>query len=255
MAKHKIVLDDDVRKVLEAAQIEGIHLRLTGQLDRPLYEKVNKVLMAAGGVWNKKVKAHIFDGDPREVLGLALASGSIVNKKTALQQFFTPPDLVTEMIRQAAIVPNDHVLEPSAGIGNLARAIKAAGGVPFCVEIDEVCVKTLKNTADEIIHGDFLDLSPTNVPPSWPNTFDVVVMNPPFEKDQDIAHAMHATKFLDKGGRIVAIMSPGFTYGLTKVRKDFAAFIARHGKYTTLPEGTFKESGTNVRTVMVKITM
>lgn len=61
----------DVEQVIDRADIIGNKLFIQEQLDRKLYEAVNKALEAAGGRWNKKAKAHVFKGDPRPYLGLA----------------------------------------------------------------------------------------------------------------------------------------------------------------------------------------
>ena len=42
-------VDDDVLAVLSAAEVAGNEIRLIGQLDRAMYNKVNKVIEAAGG--------------------------------------------------------------------------------------------------------------------------------------------------------------------------------------------------------------
>lgn len=42
-------IEDNVLAILSTAETEGNALRLTAQLDRNMYVKVNKVLEAAGG--------------------------------------------------------------------------------------------------------------------------------------------------------------------------------------------------------------
>lgn len=60
---------DDVLAVLSRAETNGQALLLQGQLDRKMYERTNKILEAAGGKWNKKAKAHLFDGDATSKTG------------------------------------------------------------------------------------------------------------------------------------------------------------------------------------------
>ena len=50
-AKFKIT--DEVRAVLEAASITATSVKLNGQVDRALYVAVNKVLVGAGGKWDR----------------------------------------------------------------------------------------------------------------------------------------------------------------------------------------------------------
>ncbi|MDF9812984.1 hypothetical protein [Streptomyces sp. SPB162] len=46
-------IDPDVLDVLRAATVDGPALRLNGQLERKLYERVNLALHALGGVWHR----------------------------------------------------------------------------------------------------------------------------------------------------------------------------------------------------------
>ena len=54
-------IDDDVLAVLSRSTVVGSSLVIPDQLDRKLYVKTNKVLEAAGGKWNRKARAHVFD--------------------------------------------------------------------------------------------------------------------------------------------------------------------------------------------------
>jgi hypothetical protein len=66
-------LDNDVLNVLIESRIEGMSLFLPPkQLERKLYESVNKALVALGGKWNKKAKAHLFDHNPTDDIEAAL---------------------------------------------------------------------------------------------------------------------------------------------------------------------------------------
>lgn len=81
--------------------------------------------------------------------------------------------------------------------------------------------------------------------------FDRVVMNPPFSRGQDVEHVRHALSLLAPGGLLVSVMSNGVTFRQDRryadFRRDFSPEI------TPLPEGSFKTSGTNVSTVVVRI--
>lgn len=94
---------------------------------------------------------------------------------------------------------------------------------------------------------DFLDLPPAPV-------YDRVVMNPPFDRDRDIDHVVHAMKFLKPDGRLVAIMSAGVEYRETRKAIAFREMAARmNGSFEDLPAGAFSSVGTNVNTVMLTI--
>ena len=71
-------------------------------------------------------------------------------------------------------------------------------------------------------------------------------MNPPFTKGQDIKHVNHALQFLKPGGKLVAIMA-----GNDK-SKWFDSLEWCY-EIEDVPAGAFKESGTNVATIIVTI--
>ncbi len=247
-----VAVTPEVREVLERATISVDRVALPpGQLDRGLYVAVNKVLEAAGGKWDKRAKAHLFARDPRPVLGLVVSDGTIdkvVDEKKLYQAFYTPAAVAADLVRRAGIRPGMRVLEPSAGDGAIARAIRDAGGDPECMEIRECEAEKLRAAGFSTLCADFMQHTANCR--GW---VDACVMNPPFTKDQDIRHVLHALEFLKPGGKLVAIMSPGFTFGGSKIRTSFREMVDERGwRVEELPEGTFHESGTEVRTVILE---
>lgn len=244
--KHHLTIDDETMTVLRASTVTETSVKLpAGQLARPLYAKVNKVLETAGGKWNRSAQAHTFTTDPRPALGLAVEKGAILDVKKATQAFYTPMGVARQVVAHAS-VEGKAVLEPSAGHGALADACMVAGARSVvCVESDPQSAHHLRRTFTfEVIEGDFLKQSPTQ--------FDRVVMNPPFTAGQDIAHVTHAFQFLRPGGRLVAIMSPSWQTAQNKKATAFRSFVEQHGRVAEQVEaGAFKESGTNIATVIV----
>jgi len=84
-----VLLTPEVNAALAQAVITDNSLVLPEQLDRKLYEKVNRALESAGGVWSKRDKAHLFAGDPRPYLGLAEMPEDATLAK-ASTQVYTP---------------------------------------------------------------------------------------------------------------------------------------------------------------------
>ncbi len=236
-------ISQDVLQVLDAATIDGALLTLNGTLDRKLYVDTNKVIEAAGGKWNKKAKAHVFDGDASEFIEPIILTGEYRLTKQDFGQFDTPADLAHDVVTLADIKPGMAVLEPSAGIGRIATVAERAGGKVTCYEVDG---KRSSALAGFTVHVcDFLSVKPEQ-------QFDRVVMNPPFARQDDIRHVLHAFKFLRSGGRLVAIMSAGVLFRTNKATAEFREFVSAHrGSITALPEGSFKESGTSVNTCIV----
>jgi hypothetical protein len=78
-------------------------------------------------------------------------------------------------------------------------------------------------------------------------------MNPPFTKQQDIDHVAHAYSLLRQGGKLVAVISSAFTFRENRKSVEFRELVRQHGHFEHLPLGTFKDSGTEVATVLVTL--
>jgi 16S rRNA G1207 methylase RsmC len=75
---------------------------------------------------------------------------------------------------------------------------------------------------------------------------DCVLMNPPFSKGQDVAHILHALKFLKPGGRLVALCANG--------PRQQAELRPLAATWEALPDGIFGDQGTNVRAALMTMT-
>ena len=163
--------------------------------------------------------------------------------------FPTPRELARRMVSLANIEPTHCVLEPSAGAGHIADSIREA--CPDCaltlVEWNWSLCEALQRKGYSPEQADFME---------WQSgEFDRVVMNPPFERDQDIAHIRHAFDLLADGGRLVAIASAGILFGNGK-RAEFRQWLNEQGAYIEkLPEDTFRRSDrpTGVQTCLIVI--
>ena len=240
-------IPEPVLTVLSAAEMSGRALRLTGQLDRKLYTQTNAVLEAAGGKWDRKAKAHLFEVEAAEAIEPILLTGEY-SKPQDFGFFETPADVAERVIALADIRPGMSVLEPSAGRGALARPARSAGGDVACVELQERNAAHL--VADKfasVIVGDFLGITGLA-------RCDRIVMNPPFAGQADIRHVRRAAEYLRPGGRLVSIMSAGIDFRTNALTIDFRKWLADHeGSITRLPAGSFKPSGTDVNTVIVQV--
>lgn len=242
-------IDQSVLAVLSNALADGNAVRLAGQLDRKLYERTDKVLNAAGGTWNRKARAHLFDGDAASRLDEIILTGEIVLPKDDFNFFPTPPSIVERMIDLADVQRGMKVLEPSAGRGAIALACAEIGAVVDCYELMDANFAELSSHTQLAYsqQADFLSIEPDPV-------YDRVLMNPPFMKQADVHHVMHAHKFLKPGGRLVAVMSAGITFRENRLTVSFRDLVQEKGGSTEpLPEASFKSSGTMVNTVIVVI--
>lgn len=249
-------ISNEVLAALSAATFEGREMRLGGQLDRGVYTKLKKIIEDLGGRWERKAAAHIFEGDAAEAIEPVLLTGTIV-RSVDMGQFDSPPDVVAKVMELAEIEPGHVVLEPSAGKGNLLRAIIDAGAKARWCEIDAKRHAALVKEFGPGFNGDFLSLDPDRPDKQGnPFRFDRVVMNPPFAPSQaDIAHVMHAARFLKPGGRLVSVMAGGVIFRKNRRTSDFLEFITSMvHDVQQLPPASFKASGTNVNTVAVRFT-
>lgn len=257
MAESVVTIPDAVLEVLKEGTWRAGGFSMP-EVTRPTYLATAKVLTALGGKWNSRVQLTVFENeDAEEAIYEACRTGTYRDLKKLYQAFWTPREIVVKMIEAAGGVFDDEgecpfmhaktLLEPSAGHGNIATLVQVLGADVQAVEIQERLVSELQKDGFRVVCGDFLRMD-AHV------KYDLVLMNPPFMRSQDITHVRHAHNFIGPGGTLVAIMSPGFTFRSDNKAENFRNWLSKvGGEYTNLPEGSFRSAGTNVNTVMVVI--
>lgn len=251
-------LKPEVRAALEDLQWDDGVCRITQQLPRPLYLEVDKALQAFGGKWDRKAKGHLFDTDAQGLIYSAVEAGEYTDPKKAFEFFETPPDLADRMVGLASLKEGQRILEPSAGKGAILEAIWRKGAwYAYNVSAVEICPALVAYLGKQnwISHeGDFLTFTADDRG-RWDRalgTFDRVIMNPPFSRFQDIDHVLHAWDLLRPGGRLVSIMLGSWEWRSTAKTVAFRQWIDDVGaEVEHLPPGTFKASGTMVKSVLV----
>jgi SAM-dependent methyltransferase len=165
----------------------------------------------------------------------------------AAHQLFQTPEPIAA--RLAALLPAfsgaARVLEPSAGLGRILRALRDVPGIAetVAVEVDRElcgCLFRMDLPGVRIMQRDFLTVTPAET-----GLFDAVAMNPPFTMRADIAHIRHALRFLKPGGILAGICMAG------RQREEALWDIAE--TWEELPAGTFREAGTNVPSILFSI--
>jgi predicted RNA methylase len=254
-SKTKTLSHEALAVLADGIVVDGRAVRITAQLDRKLYLQVNEALEAIGGKWNRGSKAHLFESDPQDALDQVTSDGVFHKTKQELDQFFTPAALAKRVVEMADVA-GKRVLEPSAGDGALVQAAVGGGASDvLAVEVDAQHLAKLHELARarprvRPQHMDFLEMGSTQT-----GLFDRVVMNPPFSRQRDIKHVLHALAFLEPGGKLVAIMSAGVKFRQDRLAKAFRGIVSdSKGVITDLPQDSFKESGTGVNTVLVVMT-
>jgi hypothetical protein len=228
-----------------------------------LLEKVNKMLAEYYG-------ETIGDGNDRD-------DGGLFTPKTTLAKHYgfypTPDEASKTIIDMAGLyrekgMPALRILEPSAGTGNLARRcvrgygeghesvsyharerIASEPNLVDCVEVQANLASDLKAEGiyRKVYAQDFLTLQPVGL-------YDRVVMNPPFDRERDIDHVMHALNFLADDGVLIAIMSAGTEFRETRKATAFRALMKKmNAHWRDLPAGSFSSVGTNCNTIVLKV--
>jgi predicted RNA methylase len=181
--------------------------------------------------------------DDFSILKAALKAG--VKVVSAPQLFTTSPALAARMAKLAGIEYKDRVLEPSAGTGNLLRAIVDAEPTAriHAVEVNRALCDALPSGLmedGEALCQDFLTCTIEQL-----GRFRRVVMNPPFHKGADVKHVKHALRFLERDGVLVTICANG-----PRQQSELRSLATT---WEELPEGTFADQGTNVRAVLMTV--
>ncbi|MFA6039870.1 MAG: DUF4942 domain-containing protein [Methylophilus sp.] len=167
--------------------------------DKHVNNATAEVLQSIGGVQDRNLWR--FDYNPMPIINQIVTSGLVPDDKS--HQYYPTPEIVAKFaIDQAEIDINHKVLEPSAGIGNLADLMPKKDNVT-CVEVSRVRADVLSAKGYEnVAEWDFIswaDKQPHQI-------YDRIVMNPPFDRGQWKAHVEHALPLLKRGGRLVAIL-------------------------------------------------
>jgi hypothetical protein len=196
--------------------------------------------------------------------------------------FPTPEDAARKTLDGVSFLrekdePQLTILEPSAGAGNLARRCFSEKMLPEmgapewkrkhcashnarhrfdnavdCVEIQPQLAEDLQREGiyRKVYRADFLSLNPETT-----GLYDRVVMNPPFDRERDIDHVIHALDFLKPDGLLVAIMSAGTEFRETRKSIAFRDLMIgkMKGRFTDLPPASFASVGTYINTIVLKV--
>lgn len=136
----------------------------------------------------------------------------------ALSQWFTPPEIAREMVRMAAqalrMRPDARILEPSAGRGNLVRAVLEVAPLAHVDALD----------IDSRWHGSLEGLGP-NVRveicdylgrPTPARRYHLAITNPPYDGGIEAAHL---AKMLDECDRVIALLPARSLHGVDRFER------------------------------------
>lgn len=172
--------------------------------------------------------------------------------------FPTPKSLADDMARLACIHPGMLVLEPSAGLGDLADAVKRAQPHcnVHCIEIMHKCADVLTLKGHKVIGRDVMD-------DDWfmhgGSFYDRIVMNPPYERGQDALHVQRAFSRLKANGILVALVSTGPFFRTDNASQAFREFCnVNRAQTIDVAAGAFtgaeafKQTGVSTKIVVIR---
>lgn len=245
-------MQESLKQDLESLTCEGNVAKLpTSPLNN--YPALKKTLTKANGKYNKNT--FVFPNEAQEVVD-TLLGGTVVNFKKEFQFFATPIDVIAKMLshlKEGVMV--HRILEPSAGHGDLIdhTLLRHPESGVVAVELSELNTSVLIEKYSPspkdifIIKDDFLKVDPAEL-----GQFDLVIANPPFTKNQDIDHIMKMYGLVAPGGQLITIASKSWTFGSQKKQVAFREFVEENASVQEeLGAGAFKESGTNVSTMLL----
>ena len=210
------------------------------------YPQVKKCLIDAGG---KYKKCGFEFPEEAQLIKERLIGGEAINDKKKFQFFATPSHLAKELIDIAGVTTQCRTLEPSAGQGAIASILKERGGECVTMELMEQNIKVLQRLGFLVIEGDFLTKTSKDI-----GTYDKIVANPPFTKNQDIDHIKHMYSLLRNGGRLVSLASKSWVFGNQKKQIAFREWLDDlNADIIDVPAGEFKESGTQIAPAIIVI--
>ena len=140
------------------------------------------------------------------------------------------------------------ILEPSAGTGALVSAV-----LKVCPEAVVDCYELMpenreilqKQPGVRIVGEDFS---------ACENSYDRIIANPPFAKNQDIVHVTDMYKHLNDGGEMAVITSRHWRFAEERICQKFRKWLSKvDALIEDIDEGEFKESGTSISTTIIFI--
>ena len=155
---------------------------------------------------------------------------------------FTPPELAKELVALAGVRKDSRVLEPEAGISNIADAAKEVTDHVDCIERMTDFCEILKLKKHNVIGNDLLTAETAPI-------YDAVVMNPPFSEECE--HIKRAFDFLRPGGSLVAVCSSSIQWKSTRKYEQFRDWLSEHTH--SIDECGAKFEMTGVHTVVLVV--
>lgn len=197
-------------------------------------------LAAAVECFDTLLQSAVIPPDPNAIRLRDMLYRAKMYQKGDIQ--FTPPELAKELVALAGVRKDSRVLEPEAGIGNIADAAKEVTDNVDCIERMTDFCEILKLKKHNVIANDLLTAETAPI-------YDSVVMNPPFSEECE--HIKRAFDFLRPGGSLVAVCSSSIQWKSTRKYEQFRDWLSEHTH--SIDECGAKFEMTGVHTVVLVV--
>lgn len=197
-------------------------------------------LAAAVECFDTLLQSAVIPPDPNAIRLRDMIYRAKMYQKGDIQ--FTPPELAKELVALAGVRKDSRVLEPEAGIGNIADAAKEVTDHVDCIERMTDFCEILKLKKHNVIGNDLLTAETAPI-------YDAVVMNPPFSEECE--HIKRAFDFLRPGGSLVAVCSSSIQWKSTRKYEQFRDWLSEHTH--SIDECGAKFEMTGVHTVVLVV--
>lgn len=174
-------------------------------------------LAAAVECFDTLLQSAVIPPDPNAIRLRDMLYRAKMYQKGDIQ--FTPPELAKELVALAGVRKDSRVLEPEAGIGNIADVAKEVTDHVDCIERMTDFCEILKLKKHNVIGNDLLTAETAPI-------YDAVVMNPPFSEECE--HIKRAFDFLRPGGSLVAVCSSSIQWKSTRKYEQFRDWLSEH---------------------------
>lgn len=197
-------------------------------------------LAAAVECFDTLLQSAVIPPDPNAIRLRDMLYRAKMYQKGDIQ--FTPPELAKELVALAGVRKDSRVLEPEAGIGNIADAAKEVTDHVDCIERMTDFCEILKLKKHNVIGNDLLTAETAPI-------YDAVVMNPPFSEECE--HIKRSFDFLRPGGSLVAVCSSSIQWKSTRKYEQFRDWLSEHTH--SIDECGAKFEMTGVHTVVLVV--
>lgn len=197
-------------------------------------------LAAAVECFDTLLQSAVIPPDPNAIRLRDMLYRAKMYQKGDIQ--FTPPELAKVLVALAGVRKDSRVLEPEAGIGNIADAAKEVTDHVDCIERMTDFCEILKLKKHNVIGNDLLTAETAPI-------YDAVVMNPPFSEECE--HIKRAFDFLRPGGSLVAVCSSSIQWKSTRKYEQFRDWLSEHTH--SIDECGAKFEMTGVHTVVLVV--